>query len=1030
MKKLYMLSIAALLMAGCAEDITNNPKVGNFLSFSVTEESGGRSTTRSGFSDAIDGQNGSGFVPQNSLFTKESNTGISPTMRIDSLESDYDEPLCMIVTTEPIGQRGSTRGTEVSTAGLNADGKSIQVRSTLYTGLANYSTTSEKFEPTTATSWNGDASTSIAFSAWHPVTSGLSTYGLSVDGTTFTYTLPTTSEYQTDLIGTQESHSYSEKNNGNVPLTFKHLLAPVKFELAAGLKGTITSIKFSSIVKAGTHILGTTNDTYGQVWTATSTGEYTAAVSGTGTSGSAVQVDGTHYFMMIPQTVAEGVVMTITITDLAGTSNTLTYTVPSGGQVWKAGVVTTYTISTTAITSFTVTYPQWTDASTAAAVNGPITSYDTSDYFGLFAVDKAGKIVIANAQIKVTTAGATATCNLADAANSGQFTNVIPSQNYTYYLMYPYVSNITTTYPAIARGATAPGSGSGTADTFFANVVAGWTPSTTQNTQALFKAQDLQVAKYSSGFAMAHRMGLAGLTMGTNASAVTTITYDGNTSTELYRSTGTTSTTSLALFDNFSPLNSSSTYYYIVKHLTAYTLNSGYKVTTTSGDPVYQWSQAITNSQIDKGNYKAFSPTPAFRNFARRYSYTGTSQTFTPIIACLHKMECWGASGCDITSELARGGKGGYTYGLLTLTTANSMYVYVGGRPLGANASGDPIYITESDYPNWTWALYGSWRSYTSTKSWARQLLPGWNGGGEGTSAVDMNGPQTGGGGGGATDIRIVSGDWNNFSSLKSRIMVAAGGGGSSGGKSGGGAISISADAMVGYGGAGGGIEGYNGEDNVSTRGVKYCGTGATQAEGGNLGSTNTDEYVITESDLTGTRTYNSTTKQWDVTKTTEYNEREGKVTIFDSNLNKGKYGVGATNLGYGAWLGGGGGGGGWYGGGAANRAHGGGGGGSSFIAGMSGCKAVNQSATEPNYTTNPGASVSMRNDAVTTINGTTYTFTSAYMIDGKGYKWTSATVGAQTAMPNPRTASSTYGSGEGHTGNGYARITCMPYGN
>ncbi|SNU04809.1 Glycine rich protein [Prevotellaceae bacterium MN60] len=34
------------------------------------------------------------------------------------------------------------------------------------------------------------------------------------------------------------------------------------------------------------------------------------------------------------------------------------------------------------------------------------------------------------------------------------------------------------------------------------------------------------------------------------------------------------------------------------------------------------------------------------------------------------------------------------------------------------------------------------------------------------------------GNGGGATDIRLIDGAWNNFNSLKSRIMVAAGGGG------------------------------------------------------------------------------------------------------------------------------------------------------------------------------------------------------------------------------------------------------------
>src|SRR5690606_21349938 len=50
------------------------------------------------------------------------------------------------------------------------------------------------------------------------------------------------------------------------------------------------------------------------------------------------------------------------------------------------------------------------------------------------------------------------------------------------------------------------------------------------------------------------------------------------------------------------------------------------------------------------------------------------------------------------------------------------------------------------------------------------------------------------GGGGGATDIRLVSGAWNNTASLRSRIMVAAGGSGSSwSSRSAGGALTSSA---------------------------------------------------------------------------------------------------------------------------------------------------------------------------------------------------------------------------------------------
>ena len=58
-------------------------------------------------------------------------------------------------------------------------------------------------------------------------------------------------------------------------------------------------------------------------------------------------------------------------------------------------------------------------------------------------------------------------------------------------------------------------------------------------------------------------------------------------------------------------------------------------------------------------------------------------------------------------------------------------------------------------------------------------LIPtgGWNGGGNGSMGYDDD-EQTGGAGGGATDIRITNGSWNDFNSLKSRIIVASGGAG------------------------------------------------------------------------------------------------------------------------------------------------------------------------------------------------------------------------------------------------------------
>jgi len=122
-------------------------------------------------------------------------------------------------------------------------------------------------------------------------------------------------------------------------------------------------------------------------------------------------------------------------------------------------------------------------------------------------------------------------------------------------------------------------------------------------------------------------------------------------------------------------------------------------------------------------------------------------------------MECWGASGgaglVEGVSFTDGPGKGGYTYGEISLSTDAGLFVYVGGR-------GEDM-------------LYNS-----STNRTYQDAAGGWNGGGLG--AYDRKDNDGDGAGGGATDIRLESAGggamWNTFSSLKSRIMVAGGGGG------------------------------------------------------------------------------------------------------------------------------------------------------------------------------------------------------------------------------------------------------------
>ena len=129
------------------------------------------------------------------------------------------------------------------------------------------------------------------------------------------------------------------------------------------------------------------------------------------------------------------------------------------------------------------------------------------------------------------------------------------------------------------------------------------------------------------------------------------------------------------------------------------------------------------------------------------FYYVGDYQEYEVQNTGYYYIECLGAKGGDSLANGvlgAQGGKGGYTSGIVKLNKGEKIYVYVGGH--GENA------------------VIG------------KDSLGGYNGGGLGT--WDNEDDEAAGAGGGATDIRLVSGKWNDFESLKSRIMVAAGGGG------------------------------------------------------------------------------------------------------------------------------------------------------------------------------------------------------------------------------------------------------------
>lgn len=189
-----------------------------------------------------------------------------------------------------------------------------------------------------------------------------------------------------------------------------------------------------------------------------------------------------------------------------------------------------------------------------------------------------------------------------------------------------------------------------------------------------------------------------------------------------------------------------------------------------------------------------------------------------------YKIELWGAAGGGTSSYL--GGKGAYTSGIIYLEENDRLYFYLGKK--GAKSE------------------------------------DGFNGGGKGKgSAYD---------GGGATDVRLVSGAWNDTTSLNHRIMVAAGGSGATSAKSGvdGGTIignkvagtagdqgskstlfGISSDASKNNSGGGGGgyYSGTAGDGGPGASGssfiMGYAGVRATESDG--KPSTNTNKsFTIT----------------------------------------------------------------------------------------------------------------------------------------------------------------------------------------
>ncbi len=316
----------------------------------------------------------------------------------------------------------------------------------------------------------------------------------------------------------------------------------------------------------------------------------------------------------------------------------------------------------------------------------------------------------------------------------------------------------------------------------------------------------------------------------------------------------------------------------------------------------------------------------------RKWDFDHKKEAQEITISCpgVYLFELWGA-GNNYSG-------GGYTSGKISLQRNDKFYLYVGEQ--GHDNNSDTI--------------------------------GGWNGGGNTIATTQGKSGMTGSG---STDVRTVSGDWDNFNSLKSRIMVAGGAGGVGGAN---------------QGANGGGLVGYDGSS-TNTDYLIYLGKGGTQTAGGAAPT----KYDAAQSN--------------------------GTPGLF------GKGGTGGASRDDTSTGGGGAGGGGYFGGSGASGLSNGtfaAGGGSSFISGHVGCIAIDQNSTESNIQqrkgTNNATCVDNSTDVLCSRHYSNYIFTETEIIDGKGYGWTN-NIGSYEGQPQPDSTIAA-----GHIGNGHARITLI----
>ena len=824
MKKMFTLIAAALLMAACKEDVATTHSEGSeqYITFNVKD------------GDAVIGQAQNSSTRTNAPWMSEQISSSEVKTQVVEVESDLptEEPIFLTITDEPFIRRSNscvaTRGALLNSGNASTLSFGVTEYPTGQTDIANVKWDNRRPDYIEMIStnvalfigpdtWEYDAYNNVKydFYAYAPWVDNGSGQGITLSSNRqiITYNpVNVPANEQPDLM---TAPKFTSAYVGAIPLTFHHRLCAIQIKTGSSWPTGyhVSGIKFSNIIPSGTFNIDSDKDADWTNYGSKSDYVVTGITAANSVASEIAGNTGGNWVMMVPQTLS-GAKLHITIEDGSSHSNTISATIDN--STWRAGHTITYTVSPESISStLSVSYPQgsrsWLDGS--SLVNGPVSSYVAGEEFGLFVVDKDGKVIVSNASVSASAAGTDPVLTLP---------TMFYSKQYKYFLMYPKKSDVelsTITGGNYSKYQLNGTNTATTADEFFSGVISGWSVSQDQSSTANFKSSDLQIGMLSgASFPMHHKMGLVELQMTAKAVPLTkTLTYStagsGNPTSTLFSTPNDAGSVSpsTAFTGNKPYSGGGNSYYYIVKSTAAAT-NSPVNFTCNANQKDF-WSAKSSGTDIGYGKYKAITVQSDrdCLNFIALFDCVKTAQTVAIPWYGEYKLECWGAQGGDQartnyadgdgTGPDPYGGRGAYVKGQITLSKM-TLYVYVG---------------EEGGYNNTSSALT-------------------FNGGGHGAYTSQYDG--AGARGGGATDIRVTSGAWNNSASLNSRIIIAAGGGG------------CTTYGCVGHygqcstgdgsGGAAGGLKGYSGltthkpaKDYVYNNNIYSNAQGGTQSAGG-----------------------------------------------------------------------------------------------------------------------------------------------------------------------------------------------------